>query len=86
MKRLSDYKNDEALELWGDIIEPMSAIITDEEVRKTFQSGTNITTIVKMMLKKHPKEVSKILLRIDPEPFDGVNVIARLVNVFKLFK
>ena len=38
MKKLSDYQGEEALELWADLIEPMSEILVDPEMKKVFES------------------------------------------------
>ena len=31
MKRLSDYQGEEAIELWADLLDPISDILTDKE-------------------------------------------------------
>ena len=31
MKTLSDYKDEEAIELWADLIDPLTAIFSDKE-------------------------------------------------------
>lgn len=79
MKKLSDYKDEEAIELWADLIEPMSTIFADGKVRELY--GSNITKIemAKMILKLHPKESIDILKSIDPTPVDGLNIIFRLI-------
>lgn len=81
MKKLSDYKDDEAIELWADLLEPLTSIISDEKVRKTIQSGKSKIEIAKIVLKRKKKEATEILLRIDPEPIDGLNIVLRLVAV-----
>lgn len=79
MKRLSDYKGDEAIELYADLLEPMSAIFTDDEIRE-LRKNKNVTTlkIATVALRNHPKEIEAILLRIDPEPINGASIIKRL--------
>lgn len=79
MKKLTDYKGDEALELWADLLDPLSVILTDEAIRKVVQSGKSKMDIAKEVLKKHKKEAVKILLRIDNTPIDGLNIITRLM-------
>ena len=34
MKRLSDYKNEDAIELWANMLDPILNIFQDNEVRK----------------------------------------------------
>lgn len=79
MKKLSDYKGDEAIELWADLIDPLTGILTDEEVRKVISSGKSKLEIAKVILKKHKSEALEIMLRVDPEPVDGLNIVMRLI-------
>lgn len=79
MKKLSDYKGDEAIELWADLLEPMGNILTDNGVRNAIQSGKSKMMIAKEILKARKDDAVEILLRIDPEPIDGLNIILRLV-------
>lgn len=83
MKRLADYKGEEAIELWADLLEPLTEILTDEEVKKVVQGGGAVATIVKTILKDHSKAAETILLRIDPEPIDALNIVLRLVALVK---
>lgn len=79
MKKLSDYQGDEAIELWADLLEPMTKILGDNEVQKVITSGKPKLLIAKEILKSHKKESTEILLRIDPEPINGLNIILRLI-------
>ena len=68
MKALSEYKNEEAIELLADIMEPVSEILADEEVKNTYRSGANKVTLVKVILKHHSKQVVDILAVLDGVP------------------
>ena len=81
MKKLSDYKGDEAIELWADLLDPLTEILTDEKIKKIVQSGKSKIAIAKEILRLHKKEAVEILTRIDPEPIDGLNVIIKLMNL-----
>ena len=81
MKRLSDYQGNDAIELWADLLDPISDIMTDKEIAKVTQEGKPPIEIAKTILKRHKKAAAEILLRIDPEPLDGLNIIIRLVAV-----
>jgi hypothetical protein len=81
MKRLSDYHGDEAIDLWADLLDPISEILTDKEVAEVTRRGDAPINIAKTILKRHKTEAANILLRIDPEPLDGLNIIMRLVSV-----
>lgn len=80
MKRLSDYKGEEAVDLWMDILEIAAGIMADPKVQET--AGMPPLKIAMTMVKLHKKEVCEILLRIDPAPIDGLNVVKRFVDVF----
>lgn len=77
MKKLSDYEGDEAIELWADLLEPVTKLIADDEVRKIYKSGQPRIKIAQEILKSHADVVTGILQRIDPEPINGLNVITR---------
>lgn len=81
MKKLSDYHGDEAIELWADMLDPLSKILEDDKIKNIVRSGKPKLLIAKEILKKHKKEALEIMLRIDPTPIDGLNVVLRLVNI-----
>lgn len=79
MKKLSDYQGDDAIELWADLFEPLMQILGDKQVQAVVQSGKPKLFIAKEILKSHKTEAKEILLRIDPEPINGLNIILRLI-------
>lgn len=80
MKRLSDYKGQEAIDLWADLFDPLSDILTNTDTVKTLQKrGVPLISKAQDLLKRHSKEVSEILLRIDPAPINGLNAVTRCV-------
>lgn len=82
MKRLSDYKDEAAIDLWADIIEYASPIVSDEEVRKIAQDKDKSNLeLAKEMVKRHKKEVCSILLAIDDTPINGINILTRLIEL-----
>lgn len=81
MKRLSDYKGEEAIELWADLLEPLSVIFTNEDVKKAQKEGSYIL-IAKAALKANKTEVMNVLLRVDETPIDGLNILIRLMELF----
>ena len=86
MKKLGDYKNEEAIELWADLLEPIGEILQNKEVAKVYKAKGNPVQIAKAILKENPKAATQILLRIDPTPIDGLNVVVRLVEVLMEFE
>lgn len=81
MKKLTDYTGDEAIELWADLLEPLTKILGDKKVADVIQSGKPKMLIAKEILKAHSEEAKEILLRIDDTPIDGLNIVVRLVAV-----
>ena len=81
MVKLSDYVGEEAIELWADLLDPISAIITDEKVASVIKSGKSKLEIAKTILLEHKAEAKQILVRIDPTPIDGINLVMRLVSL-----
>ena len=79
MKRLSDYKGEEAIDLWVDLMDEFYEILKDENL-KEYAEGSKIQ-FASEMLKAHKKEVSNILLRIDDTPLNGLNILTRVVDV-----
>ena len=78
MKKLSDYKGDEAIELWADLLEPLTVILGDKELLAQVKDKAPLI-IAKEILKSHKQEAVEILVRIDPEPLDGMNILIRMM-------
>ena len=80
MRKLTDYKGEDAIELWGDLIGPMAHILGDEKTKQIVNTGKPLE-IAKNILADHKKEAMEIMLRIDPTPIDGLNIATRLLGV-----
>lgn len=70
MKKLSEYKNEEALELLADLIEPAAVICADTEIANAVRSGLSKIKVVKMIIKNHKHEVIEILALLDNIPLE----------------
>ncbi len=83
MKRLSDYTGADAIELWADIFDPISTILTDEDVKRhTSGKSISINDATKVIVKKYPKETFEILGRVnDKEEINGANAFPMLVSL-----
>ena len=81
MRRLSDYKGEEAIELWADLLDPLTEILGDPKIAKNVQAGLPRTKLAAAILKDHAKEAEQIMLRIDPTPVDAMNVFIRLMGL-----
>lgn len=81
MKKLSDYKGEEAIEVWGDLLDPTIKILADPVVAKAMRTGKAPLEIAKEVLKNHKNEAKEIVLRVDPTPIDGINFPARIASI-----
>lgn len=86
MKKLSDFRGVEALDVLADLIEPASDIMTDKELIELFGSRKMIPASC-LALKKHPKAILRIMARLeetDPETYNPslVTLPKMLVELF----
>ena len=81
--RLSDYKGEEAIDLWLDLLDPIYGILKDVNVANQVKSGQSPIKIAQSVLKNHKTEAIEILERIDPTPVDGISIVIRLADLFK---
>ena len=81
MKKISDYKEGEALDLWAEILEPAAVIMADKEILSIYQSGKPKILMAKYILKNYKKEMIAIMKAIDPAPVNGLNLITRTLAV-----
>ena len=64
--KLSEFKDEKALDLVADIIEPLSILSVDEDFVNAVKSGNKLKAI-KIALKEHQKEIITILALLDGE-------------------
>lgn len=65
--KLSEYKNEQALDILADILEPSAKIFSDKDVKKAFETGDKIKGI-KAAIKTHKSEIIEILAVLDGVP------------------
>jgi hypothetical protein len=65
--------NEEALEIFADILEPAGEIIGDEEVKTAFRAGEKMKAI-KTAIKSHKAAIIEILARLDGEEPENYHV------------
>lgn len=80
MKKLSDYKGEDAIEIVAELFEPFSQILENPEVKEIFKTEKKVVKIAGAVLKTSKKEVEQILLIIDPAPLTAVNVLFRFIS------
>lgn len=81
--RLSDFKGEEAIEVLGEIIEPLAMIIADKEIQELVKGGKKPAPIkfVKPALKNHKKEVIKVLAVLNRKPVKEFEQEITLLNL-----
>lgn len=82
MRKLSEYKGDEALELLADLMDPVLEIIADGEVASVLQKG-HYAAAVKPILKAHKQAVLQILALLNGKT---VEEYKKEVNLFTIPK
>lgn len=80
MRQLHDFKDDEAFEIWIDILEPLTAILSDAKIVDSIKTKPKLKA-VQDVLKAHTPEIKEILLRIDNTPITGSNLIIRTMGL-----
>lgn len=82
MKRLSEYKDEEALDLLADILSPTVEIMQDESVQKFFNKGDEnmtVADVVTLVIKTHKKAVMQIMAALEGVPSEEYHC-----NIFTL--
>ena len=83
--KLSEYKNEEALDVLADIIEPSSKIMVDPKIKELTKKGDKMP-IIKEIIKNHKSEIIEILATIDGVPVDEYecNVFTLPIKIIEL--
>lgn len=83
MKKLSEYKGEEAIDLLADLIDPASEIMADEEIAEMLQQR-KILAAVKPILKNHKQAVIAILAALHGQTADDYD--KKQINLFTIPK
>lgn len=70
MKRLSEYRDEEALEILADLMEPVAEALQDKTIVEMINNGSNNLKVVAYLLKNHKKEVIKVLALLEGVPVE----------------
>lgn len=73
--------NEEELDLFADLLEPVAEIISDKAVADVFRNGGKPVVAVRYAIKNHKRAVIEILARIDETPVDEYKVSALTLPV-----
>jgi hypothetical protein len=80
---LSEIKGDEAFDVLVDMIDPISEIIADEEIKKARTEGVSKLKLGRLLLKNHRGAVKTIIRALGDDP-NEVSVISLPINILKL--
>lgn len=84
MKKLSEYRDEEALDLLADLLEPAETIFSDKDVQSA--NSKSMWKAVKVAIKKHKKEVMEIMATLDGVPVEDlhINVLSLPIKVMEV--
>lgn len=84
--KISEYKNEDAIELLADLIEPTANILSDEKIQEAFNGGVSKLKIAKMCLKEHKKDVLEILATLNGQSVEEYtcNPVSILVDLLAI--
>lgn len=87
MKKLSEYENEEAIELLGNLIEPVCIILSDKELKRAYENkSNNVAKLVAIALKNNSKKVIEILAVLNgvkPKEYKG-NIVTMTKEVIEI--
>lgn len=76
MRKLSEIKNEEALELIADTIEPISNIASDKGLHDLRAKKANKIQIMKYIIANHDNDVMLILAALEGKPIEEFEISA----------
>lgn len=85
--KLTEIKNERALDVLADIIEPASEILQDEKIMRVFSGKKfNRMETVRYLLKNHQVSIIKILAAMSGTPYEEYefNIISGIAQVMDL--
>lgn len=79
--KLSEYRNEEAIEVLADMIEPASEIFSDKAIADGFRNDEKVATIVAKILKNHTRAALNLLAAVKHVPANEYD--ANIVQIGK---
>lgn len=73
-RKLSEIKGEDAIDVLADILEPLTIIMSDDEIRKAVKAKLPNIKIIYLALKSHKKEIVKILAVMDGQDAETYEV------------
>jgi hypothetical protein len=78
MRRIADLTPEEAIDLWWDNGDELSALFNNEKIKEA-KKGKN-SDFVKAIIRECPNEIKKVLLWLDPDPITPFNLFPRVLD------
>lgn len=84
--KIMQLDNEKALDAFADLLEPLTEILTDKEVKAAYDKDGLKIGVVKLAIKKHKKEVIQILAILDDTPVEKykVNILTLPAKIIEL--
>lgn len=70
MRKLSEFKDDEALELLADLLEPCTNLVSDGEFTAGYKNPKTRVKTLSNVLKNHKNDIVTILARMNETPVE----------------
>ena len=83
---MAERTNEEKLDLFADLLEPVAAILGDKDIRDSVNGGNAHVRTAALAIRKHKAEVIQILALLDDVPVEeySVNLLALPVKLVRL--
>lgn len=81
--RRSDIQGEAVFDVLADILEPLTTILTDEEVKQALQSKGPLLKAATLIMRKHKAEITRILATLKRQSREEY---VRQVNIISLVK
>lgn len=73
MKKLDEYKDEEALELLAELVSSVVRVLGDKEIGEIVKSGNKIN-IIAAVIKKYPKDIMEIMAILEGVPVEEYHI------------
>ena len=85
--KITEFKNGDAIDFLVDLIDPITRILTDEEIVNAYKAKNSKLHIAKIALKKHKEDVIEILAMMDGKKVEEytctpVTIVKDLIQLF----
>ena len=83
---MAERTNEEALDLFADLLEPVAAVLSDKELRESIKKGDSRVKSAAIAIRNHKPEVIQILALLEGVPVEEyrINLLALPVKVVRL--